>query len=762
MLRHFSRAPAALLAFALTTAAVVLPGVAAAQWLGDAPRPEPVRREILAIYDSRDDTRPDQSLIHRFAEMPLNHIGLVVSYWDINAGLPSAERADNLRGIVTWLRRPPPAPFYGWAQTQVARGIRIVVLGDAVLPTGGASLADANRLYSEIGFGLSGSGVDLTYGTRVLQQDSLIGFERPLDPVLPPYPIVGTFGSDVTSHLVLEHQDGDQVLASSVVLTSNRGGYAASNYFIYEEPTTGRTKWIIDPFAFFQKAFGLELMPAPDVTTLSGRRLWFSHIDGDGWNNGSHIEAYRDKQTIAATVVLHELIAPYPDLPVSVGVIGADVDERYGPPEAGRSTARELFALPQVEVATHTYTHPYQWSFFENYDRQLEERLIGPDESEWKGVMSERLRRLARRLFPGLVRKGSETEPKFPDEDPPRAYSDFPFDLDQEVRGAIAAAEEMAPEGKRGTLYLWSGGAEPFEEAIARTRKLGLRNLNGGDSRFDADYPSASYLSPIGRAAGEERQIYAGNANDYIYITDGSGRDHGFLNLQSTIVATENPRRLKPINVYYHMFAGEKAAQIAAVRHHLDAARHGPLTPIAASHYAAIADGFFSAEVTALGDMSWTVAQRGALQTLRFDEAGELAVDFSRSVGVLGQRKKGSSLYVALDEAQDEVIVALGPETGNGSEPGTAYLVEGRWTFRDLRRGACGFTVMAKGYGSGQMTWGGLRPGNYHVLVRDMDRKTLWEDVAEAGDDGQLAVTADIDAINPREVEVACSEGGLR
>jgi polysaccharide biosynthesis protein PelA len=758
MPRSFSRLRIAVAASVIAFCALALTPAALAQGLGDEPRAEPVRREILAVFDSREEPRPDQSRIHRFAEMPLNYFGFVVSYWDINAGLPSAERTENLRGIITWLRRAPPRQFYRWAQQQVANGVRMVVLGDSALPAGGTSLPDANRLYAEIGFGLSGGTVDLTYGTRILHRDALIGFERPLDPVLPPFPIVGTFGSDVSSHLILEHREGSQFLASSVVLTSNRGGYAANGYFIYEEPGTGRTKWIIDPFAFFHKAFGAELMPIPDVTTLSGRRLWFSHIDGDGWNNVSRVEAYRDKQTIAATVVLKELIAPYPDLPVAVGVIGADIDERYGTPEAARITARELFALPQVEVATHTYTHPYQWSFFENYDRKLEERLIGPDENEWKAVLGDRMRRLARRLFPGLARKGSETEGRFPDDDPPRAYSDFPFDLDQEIRGAITAAEEMAPEGKRGTLYLWSGGAEPFEAAIARTRRLGLRNLNGGDSRYDADYPSISYLSPISRVAGAERQIYAANANDYIYITDGNGRDHGFLHLEATVNATESPRRLKPINVYYHMFAGERSAQIAGVRHHLDAARQGLLTPIAASHYSAIADGFFSTQMLALGETSWLVQNRGALQTLRFDDAADLAVDFSRSVGVLGQRKKGTSLYVALDEAHDEVIIALGPDTSETAEPTAPYLIDGRWTFRDMRRRECGFTVMAKGYGTGQMTWGGLKPGIYHVFVRDTKETKVWDDVTEVGDDGRLALTADADAMNPLEIDVVCSD----
>jgi len=390
------------------------------------------------------------------------------------------------------------------------------------------------------------------------------------------------------------------------------------------------------------------------VTTISGRRIWFSHIDGDGWNNVSYIESYRDKPTIAAGVVLRELIAPYPDLPVAIGVIGADIDERYGGPEAARAAARELYALPQVEVATHTYTIPTNGSFFESYDRALEERINGPDESEWIAVVGDRIHRAARRLFPGLVRKSAETETKFIDDDPPRAYSEFPFDLDQEVRGAITAAEELAPEGKHGTLYLWSGGAEPFEAAIARTRRIGLRNLNGGDSRIDADYPSISYLSPIARTVGAERQIYAGDANDYIFITDGGGREHGFLNLDATISATEKSaaaqadRRLLP-----HVRG--RASRPARERTASPRRRSTSLgDAIAASHYAAIADGFFSTQITSLGESSWLIQNRGALQTVRFDDAAALAVDLARSVGVLGQRKKGNSLYVALDEAYDE------------------------------------------------------------------------------------------------------------
>src|SRR5216684_6128363 len=190
------RSPPAL-PFALTQSIVLVIGAlllapaAAAQSLADEPRAEPVRREILAVYDSREEARPDQTRIHRFAEMPLNYLGFVVTYWDVNAGLPGADRTENIRGVITWFRRAPPPLFYLWGQEQVARGIRMVVLGDSGLPTGNTSLADANKLFADIGFGLSGAAVDITYGTRILQRDALVGFERPLDPVLPAYPIVG-------------------------------------------------------------------------------------------------------------------------------------------------------------------------------------------------------------------------------------------------------------------------------------------------------------------------------------------------------------------------------------------------------------------------------------------------------------------------------------------------------------------------------------------------------------------------------------------
>ena len=78
----------------------------------------------------------------------------------------------------------------------------------------------------------------------------------------------------------------------------------------------------------------------------------------------------------AEGVVTKEAIQAYPDLPVSVGLIAADVQPLLGGLPSGIKFARQLYAMPQVEVASHTHTHPYHWSFFENYDRAKEEAMV--------------------------------------------------------------------------------------------------------------------------------------------------------------------------------------------------------------------------------------------------------------------------------------------------------------------------------------------------------------------------------------------------
>ena len=59
-----------------------------------------VNREIVALYDGREETTADSTRVHHAAEMPLNYLGYTVSYWDVSKGLPDFDRLANAQEYV--------------------------------------------------------------------------------------------------------------------------------------------------------------------------------------------------------------------------------------------------------------------------------------------------------------------------------------------------------------------------------------------------------------------------------------------------------------------------------------------------------------------------------------------------------------------------------------------------------------------------------------------------------------------------------------
>jgi hypothetical protein len=724
----------------------------------------PVKLDILALYDSRYERQPHLTRIHKFAEMPLNYLGYRVHYYDVNGKLPPAAELARYRGIITWFVEPMrnPDTVLDWLEPALARGLKYVVLGEPAPASSDLALPKVNRLLARLGLEQPGDFVDLTWRVKVIDQNpAMIGFERPLDKALPGFPMMLARGGDADAHLVLEAPSRNGPKRSIIVATSPGGGFAASGYAIYYEPNTDRERWTLNPFEFFAQSFGAERRPIPDVTTLDGHRIYFSHIDGDGWNNVSDIEEHREAGRISAEVIEREAIAPYPDLPVSVALIAGDVDPEFGGRTESAAVARRLFALPQVEVASHTYTHPFDWQFFARYDRTEELRRIEQARSPGASL-GERFKRGVASLA------GHPAPPDLTDkfiagsDDLPRTYLKKPFDLKLEMEGALDAARALAPPGKTVRLYQWSGDTTPFPAAIKALRRIGARNINGGDSRLDPEYPSVTYVPPISRPAGAERQIYSGNSNENTYTNDWTGPYYGFFLLDKTLDNTDLPRRLKPFNLYYHMYSGERAAALAAVRHILERARRDRVIPINASDYASIADDFFGVEMIQTDRFSWLVTRRGALSTVRFDDATTLALDASRSDGVLGAIHHGDALYVALDPASDRSVVTLRGRAGEEaerrrSETAPATLVDSRWQLSSLSRADCGFGVTAQGYGPGDMTWQ-TPPGRTYRVEASRNGTVLFEATQMADEKGLLRISLTPSAIEPLQLRFVCTE----
>ncbi|MEO5332393.1 MAG: hypothetical protein H7839_10250 [Magnetococcus sp. YQC-5] len=721
---------------------------------------KPVSRTVLAFHNPSKDYEDSRfQPLHRWGEVVLNYFGLVVHYLDQQQPLPPISTLEGVQGIVVWTDSafPDPETALTWLEQAMDAGIRVVVLGAPPFMgnrDNSPSLARFNRFWNRMGIRQDGEWVQLTYKVKVLRKDAeMVEFERPLSGLLPPYERMSIMDGRVKSYLTANHSD-DPATASDLVTVGPMGGYVAANYAVFKNPEMFQKQWLVNPILFFRQALGLEHhTPIPDTSTLSGRRIFYSHIDGDGWRSISEISPYRQKSRLSAEVILKEILERYDDLPVTVAPIAGDLDPVWFGTPAAQEVARHIFALPHVELGSHTYSHPLDWTFFKDYTSAKEEPFLEyyprkglrsipaairnwflPKKELASDIGMERIQEFLHKLRDntGTIAAQDQTEPTSPPpvekksnlllgHKIPRSYGVETFDIHKELEGAVRFIERFAPPGKKVEIIQWSGNTHPSEESMATVRRLGLQNINGGDTRFDQEYPSLSWIAPLAREVGPYHQVYSSNSNENTYTDLWTDRFFGFRYLVRTLENTETPWRMKPVNIYYHVYSGEKLPAYTALRSNLEYVRKQELTPITTSRFARIVQGFFSTRVEPLAEKQWHISQRGALQTIRFDHATHWAVDWSRSTGVVGQRHQYGSLYIALDEAHPEVVVALTAHPLADQFPAAPapYLIEGRWRVWNLKQGGgSAFSFTTQGFGTGIMNWWVERPGPYQVTLR--------------------------------------------
>jgi hypothetical protein len=677
--------------------------------------PTPLPRTIIALYDSKRFPKVHNTLLYLFAEMPLNHLGFRLEYHDIRMALPAVQHRPDVVGVITWFPAevvvPNPRQYLQWASAAIDAGKKYVMLENPGFYAEGEdapSLSEINQLWAKLGLRDTGRWNDRTYRTQFLQSDRrLAGFERKYTGILPMFRQFESVGPQLDAHVTT--QDGHVIVA-----TGEHGAYITTEYALYyfSNDEVERKHWYVNPFQFFRLAFDPNNVPKPDTTTLAGRRLFYSHIDGDGWNNGTLLEKYRDQEILSAEVIFRDVLKAYSDLPFTVAPIAADIDPRWFGTEKGRHIAERLFALENVEVGCHTFTHPFDWEFFENYRPEDEKPYLKLyPEGGWE--QRPRLSAIAK-AWETLVNRFRPEPFHYPIKNLqegyliPRAYALQPFSVDLEVEGAIADIDALAQAaGKKTVLYQWSGNCLPFEAMLQQVHRAGVRNLNGGITRFDYEFPSYAWVSPLGRKVGEEQQIYASNSNENTYTRMWTGKYYGFNQLPKTFKNTETPIRIRPMNLYFHMYSGERQPGLAALLGNIEYVRRQEMIPIHASLFAGMVNGFYTLEFFPEGDERWRISGRGSLQTIRMDEATLKAVDFSRSIGVIGQRHFQGSLYVYLDAAVQEPIVALRAESRFWAEPETAvpYLIDSRWPVWNLRHTEDSLTFTTQGFGEGEMRW---------------------------------------------------------
>ncbi len=702
-----------------------------------------VPRTVIALYDDRSGGDIRNDFIHRLAEMPLNHLGLVVEYHDIHKPLPDIAHRKDVRGVLTWFftdTRLDALSYLNWAFKALESGKKYVVLGPAGIEERPSREKKVGKFLGKLGVVDTGRTVENPLGVTFDAAGSGMVAQPDFFVWNPPsYRVMKAANNQTDTHLSARDPARPEQ-DSALITTTPSGGYVSSGFLFRTNDHLDEevAQWLIDPFAFFRRAFATDDLPKPDTTTLAGRRLFYSAIDGDGLNNVTRIEAYKGKNMLSARIILEKVAKAYPDFPMMLALIAADIDPAWTAADDSESAARDLFALPHIEPASHTYSHPFRWDFFKSGKADDEIpylSLYAPD--AWKPVAA----------------KGdkSPAAPPLGEYSIPRAYAKEPFDIRKEIGGSVQKISDVLPNTKRVEVIAWSGNCLPWEGAIRMARMAGLQNINGGDTRSDPDFPGYASVAPIGKQVGRERQIYISSSNENTYTNLWSANFYAHRYLKATLKNTETPRRLKPLAIYFHVYAGEREESLAALLSNLDYARRQSLAPITVNHFTKIANGFYTTQLIALQPDVWRVEDRGDLNTLRFDGQAFKSVDFNKSKGVVGQRYYQGSLYVYLDSIVADPIVALKKNETyfRLPEEETPYLAESRWQVFNLARNKDRLTFTAQGFGNGEMAWQAPK-GAYRLSIDGKKQKEIYV----VGSDGALKLRLERSAIEPLRIKI--------
>ncbi|OGH56900.1 MAG: hypothetical protein A3G34_07000 [Candidatus Lindowbacteria bacterium RIFCSPLOWO2_12_FULL_62_27] len=636
--------------------AAVLPALLATALGAPSATAEPLNRKICALYNSEFEATPRETRIHRHFEMVLNHYGFDVDYYDIAAPLPDSKTMAACGAVVTWFNTPdnPSArALCRWLTDRLDEGKKLMVLENLGVyedrKTGRKTAeSDINGLLGRMGLVHS---FESGYGAHEIEIEivdtAMAAFERSLVHEVGHFEgIRSTDPANKTFLRVSRRNPFGGAAVSDAIVTTPRGGMAGEGYVYYEDEETGKRLWRLNPFLFVREALRLDPVVAPDIAVRNGKRIFYSHIDGDGFNN----LALHGKHDPCSKIILGEILDSYL-VPISVSVITAEIMPEYlGSPE-NVELARKIFRRRHVEPASHTFTHPLVWAGLDRAGGEAGRKVITEYGEKYVRQSSYILRHV-RRIKGGYAMNN---------EDEIKASVDY-------INAHLAP-----PEKKTRTLF-WSGDCLPDDATLGVIQKHGLLSINGAGARFDAFYPSYMYVSPIRRQvgpAGTRHQYYASNLNENVYTNLWTGPFHGFQLVLTTFARTWEPIRLRPINVYYHFYSAERIGALNALKKIYDGALAQDIYPMFTSEYILTMHGFFSTRIDRQGPLDYSIRDNGGCRTIRFERLppGQ-APDLARSAGLLGYKRDGDLLYAHLDESPEHRIVF---GTGGAHRP---YLVE--------------------------------------------------------------------------------------
>lgn len=546
-----------------------------------------IPRKVLMFYDSKENDVA-YSTIHRLYQLYVEYLGYIPVLQDIQKGLPARFLADEYAGVLIRLSKVENEKrFIDWVKKQIDDGIKVFFLDYFPVSEDLLSL-----------LGINYYGIKSTFDKADILEKRYNYFE--IEPDFDSIPLVNV-------------KEGNPVLTIKVnskafvpFAITKWGGYALEGSFlrIFGE----NELFVFDPVKVFRDIFNPDF-PALDITTENGRRILTAHIDGDAFFG---VADFEPSKTVGE--IIRDKIIKKSNIPHTVSIVEGEISLEGLYPERSKyleEVARSIFELDNVEIASHSFSHPFKW-------RKIEELSRNKNNTEGYSL-------------------------------PIKGYT---FSLEREIIGSVNYInEKLAPKDKKVKVFLWTGDCVPSEEAIKLTYKLGIYNTNGGDTVIDSKNPFFSYIGPMGLNRDEYFQIYTPIQNENIY-TNLWKDYYGYINVISTYKLTDKPYRFKPISIYYHFYSGQKLLSLKALDEVYSYALSQEVNPMFLSEYDQRVLEFRNTAICRdIRDDSIIIRGESNLRTVRLDK--DVKVDIFNSKGVVGFKKINDSTYIHLDNSGD-------------------------------------------------------------------------------------------------------------
>ncbi|MBX2884305.1 MAG: endo alpha-1,4 polygalactosaminidase [Granulosicoccus sp.] len=562
---------------------------------------EVIPRKVLMLYDSEIDGDLEATAVHTLLAMPIEYLGFVPEYLDIRTQkLPGGELKGQYAGIVSWPSATYSHPeLSAWLQRQLDSLLPVAFFSKPPVKIGSTMAASMGI---ELGKTLDSKSAALTH------MDQMFKPERALPNRYAEFGLVTqSVASGNTVHMRFKDQKGR---ISEPVVTGDFGGFA------WQPGTTDNgldyvSYWLLDPFKFIKTALQLPDVPQPDVTTENGKRLWLAHIDGEALPSLAELPG----RQLGAELIYDQILKRY-QLPHTVSIVEGEMTQFSTLDSRAHrmfDIAKRTFALEHVELASHTYSLPNDWTKVRDTMESGQHNL---------------------------------------------RIKDYQFSSEREILGSIDFINKrLAPWRKKVSLMLWSGDALPHAKDLKLVEELGLVSMNGGSTMMSRRYPSLSRVSAMARPVDKYIQVYSPVMSENAYTNNWTGPYDGFRDVIGTFELTEKPRRLKPINVNYHFYSGTKVAALKALEDVYAWSKAQDIFPLHASEYAVKVPSFRNASVARFVDGRWKLSGLGHVRSLRF-LSSEYWPAIESSEGIVGARQLHDGVYLHTD-GRDSVSFEL-------------------------------------------------------------------------------------------------------